>query len=242
MKTRAGHSTRVLEYKRYSLRMGLGLVCLLLMWACISKLQGMTTIVGVVAVFGLVKIIDVAGNAWISKLSHLEKRAGRGAVGEEKVGAILDALDPALYQVFHDVPCPRGNIDHVVLTRKGAVFVIETKSHPGRVTADGKTLLHNGQPFEKDFINQTLSNALWLGGQLKSFADQEVWVTGVLCFSRGYVDIRGPIQGIRVTYAKNLISTLDRARTIDHLADWMWEHFPVLLQNSRSRAHAPHDS
>lgn len=238
MKTRAGQSTRVLEFKRYSLRMGLGLVCLLLMWACINKLQGMTTIVGVVAVFGLVKIIDVVGNAWISKLSNLEKRAGRGAVGEEKIGAILDALDPALYQVFHDVPCPRGNIDHVVLTRKGAVIIIETKSHPGRVTADGKTLLHNGKPFEKDFINQTLSNALWLGGQLKAFADQEIWVTGVLCFSRGYVDIRGSIHGIRVTYAKNLVSTLDKARTIDHLADWMWDYFPILIRDSTSTTKA----
>jgi len=230
MAAKAGRSTRDLEFKRYMMRAGLTMLCLLLLWGCIGLLQGTSTIVGVVVVFVLIKAIDEVGGSWIKQVKHKEKRAARGAVGEETIGAILDALDSSLYQVFHDVRCPQGNIDHVVLTRGGAVVVVETKSHNGRVTADGRTLLLNGRPFpEKDFIRQTLSNSLWLGGHLKTYAQQDIWVNGVVCFSRAFVDVRQPIKGIRVTYAKNLQNTLDKSRKIDHLADWFWEHFAEIL-------------
>lgn len=59
-------------------------------------------------------------------------RLDRGAIGEERVGAILDGLADKGWRVIHDVDIgSRGNIDHV-LVGPGGILTIETKSHAGR--------------------------------------------------------------------------------------------------------------
>ena len=65
-----------------------------------------------------------------------EKRALRGAKGEEKVADLLGQLGEG-YAVYHDLPSPYGNIDHLVLSRTQGLFLIETKAHGGRVRCDG---------------------------------------------------------------------------------------------------------
>jgi hypothetical protein len=62
----------------------------------------------------------------------LVERRDRGAVGEEQVGAVLDALAPEQWTVIHDASLGRGNVDHIVIGT-GGLFTIETKSHPGPV-------------------------------------------------------------------------------------------------------------
>jgi hypothetical protein len=62
----------------------------------------------------------------------LVERRDRGAVGEEQVGAVLDALPPQQWTVIHDASLGRGNVDHIVIGRAG-LFTVETKSHPGPV-------------------------------------------------------------------------------------------------------------
>ena len=52
-----------------------------------------------------------------------------------------------------------GNIDHIVISKKG-ILTVETKSHRGVVTCEGKMLKRDGKPFEKDFINQAWAEAL----------------------------------------------------------------------------------
>jgi Nuclease-related domain len=59
----------------------------------------------------------------------------RGAAGEERVGAILDALHDRGWRALHDVDTGRGNIDHV-LVGPGGVLSVETKSHRGRVSVE----------------------------------------------------------------------------------------------------------
>jgi hypothetical protein len=61
-------------------------------------------------------------------------RAARGAEGERKVGAILEAFAPA-WQVLHGVWLGRGDIDHV-LVGPGGTFTIETKSRRGQIAVD----------------------------------------------------------------------------------------------------------
>lgn len=58
---------------------------------------------------------------------------GQGAVGEERVGARLDALASQDVIVLHDrrIPGTKANIDHVVVTRQG-VWVIDAKRYKGR--------------------------------------------------------------------------------------------------------------
>lgn len=58
----------------------------------------------------------------------LIERYMQGRNGEIYVGQMLEQLRTDGYEVFHDVPTDRGNIDHVVIG-PGGVFVIETKTH-----------------------------------------------------------------------------------------------------------------
>ena len=57
----------------------------------------------------------------------------RGAVGEERVAAILAKLDPARVTVLHDrrIPGSRANIDHIAVTAAG-IWVIDAKRYAGR--------------------------------------------------------------------------------------------------------------
>jgi Nuclease-related domain len=56
----------------------------------------------------------------------------QGAVGEERVGAILEDLRAEGWCAVHDVATGRGNVDHIVVG-PGGLFTVETKSRRGRV-------------------------------------------------------------------------------------------------------------
>lgn len=230
---KAGYSTRIMEFKRYALRLGLVTAGLLVCWVYLLLIpvrSSWTTVPFLIVLVLSFKLFD----GWLHrKIQFVHKRendAGRGAVAEEQVGAILDALDKDRFQVFHDVVLGYGNMDHIVLRRDGAVFMIETKSHAGKITYDGQTLLQGGRPFEKNIISQTLGNTLSLGKHLGGFAQREVWVNGILCFTRGFVQVRGRIKGIHVLNVKWLLKGLEEGKTNPDLADWLWEHFHAMIR------------
>lgn len=56
-----------------------------------------------------------------------------GAIGEEKLGALLDKLASGSMSVLHDrrIPRTRANIDHMVVSSAG-VWVIDAKRYKGR--------------------------------------------------------------------------------------------------------------
>lgn len=58
----------------------------------------------------------------------------RGAVGEERMGRLLDSIASSTIRVLHDrrVPGTRGNLDHLVVT-SGGVWIVDTKRYAGRV-------------------------------------------------------------------------------------------------------------
>lgn len=138
------------------------------------------------------------------------RRAERGAHAEERVGRILEGLGDAFF-VLHDIESPYGNIDHLVITREGRVFLLETKSHAGRIAAERDRLLLNGRPMEKDPVQQTLRNVLWLKGQLRGVIGREPWVEGIVVFSRAFVPPDLVVRGIRVQNIRYLEPTLRRA-------------------------------
>ena len=110
-----------------------------------------------------------------------EKRAIRGARSEEKIGDMLTELSED-YLVLHDIDSPYGNIDHVVFSKRNGVFLIETKSHGGKVTVEGRTLLVNGKLPEKDFIAQALQNSFWLKKEIGNLIGPSPWITPILVF------------------------------------------------------------
>jgi len=156
-----------------------------------------------------------------AKAKRETKRAGRGARAEERMGNLFDSLSDD-YLVLNDVVSGHGNIDHLILSRTKGVFVIETKSHHGRVTADGNGLLLNGHPPEKDFINQTLGNSLWLKEWIRQNVRVDAWVSGVVVFTNAFVEVRQPIRGVHIINKGFLQRFLDK-QPVKREAGLMWE-------------------
>ncbi|HHY66467.1 MAG TPA: NERD domain-containing protein [Alicyclobacillus sp.] len=155
-------------------------------------------------------------------------RALRGSKGEEKAGTLLSGL-PDEYLVFHDISCPVGNIDHVVLGPTG-IFIVETKSHSGTITAsaEGK-LLRNGKPLEKDVVKQVWQQVSWLKKTLKSRLEDTVFIHPLLVFVNGFVQVRNPVKGITVIPGKWLVETITNkknrlaAQKFDRIQRVLWE-------------------
>jgi len=96
----------------------------------------------------------------------------KGARGEEAVARALDRL-PADWHVFHgvaldDTPLSTGggaDIDHVVVAPH-AIFAIETKNWSGAISATRDTLLCDGQPPDRDPLEQAKAAASGLRQRL----------------------------------------------------------------------------
>jgi len=119
----------------------------------------------------------------------------KGARGEEAVARALDRL-PAGWHVFHgvpigDTPLSSGggaDIDHVVVA-PNAIFVIETKNWSGEITAKHNTLLCDGQPPDRDPLDQVREAAAALRHRLRATAGDNAAadrpIIPILCFSGG---------------------------------------------------------
>ena len=102
------------------------------------------------------------------------ERLKLGLRGEETVGEYFNRLVAKGYRVFHDIPGEKGNIDHVIISTRGA-FTVETKtrSKPAKgdaiVTFDGETLSFNNARSDDAAIRQAKAQA----GQLKRILKEE---------------------------------------------------------------------
>lgn len=148
--------------------------------------------------------------------------AVRGAEGEEQVGRILENLGES-YLTLHDVESPFGNIDHIVISRQGGIFLLETKAHRGRVDViDGRLLLNQRRP-EKDFISQVLRNTYWLRDQAAPAVGDQPWITALLVFTNAFVPRAAPIKGVRILNKRFLLEALQENGSHSGLNERIWE-------------------
>src|SRR5574341_1370074 len=151
---KAGESTRNMQASR----MAAAFAILILIWlALFVYSRNVTTVmkfglpgslvIGALFLFGI-KQLEKKGNVI---LKHA-KQAERGAIAEEKTGAIIEGLPEGNF-IIHDFDTGRGNTDHILVGPKG-IFTLEVKSHRGTVTFDNGTLLRNEKAVEKDFLKQ----------------------------------------------------------------------------------------
>lgn len=145
-----------------------------------------------VSVVFAIKILEKRGYSIKERIFH----ADTGAKAEVDVADELVKL-PDSYHVFHDLTFPGFNIDHVVLGPTG-IFLIETKSQKGTITQRDGTVLRNGRKFFKDFVDQCLSQVYALKEYLRQAGFNEQFITPILCFSRGFVKVRGPVRHVYV--------------------------------------------
>lgn len=96
----------------------------------------------------------------------------------------------------------------------GGVFVIETKSHGGKVTNNGNQLLLNGSAPEKDFINQTWSQTYHIKNLLKQKLGRDIPVNPVLCFTNAFVQVRGTVKGVSVVNGGYLNTHIARQKPV----------------------------
>lgn len=118
----------------------------------------------------------------------------KGARGEEAVARALDRL-PTGWHIFHgvaldDTPLSAGggaDIDHVVVAPH-AIFVIETKNWSGEITAMHNTLLCDGQPPDRDPLEQAKAAASGLRQRLAEATGEESAgrpIHPIVCFCGG---------------------------------------------------------
>lgn len=122
--------------------------------------------------------------------------AEEGAWAEEMINALLTKL-PDSYAVFHDLPYPGGDIDHIVIGPTG-LFVLDTKSHSGKVVITENSISLNNHPFEKDIVSQIHEGAKWLEETLLVEGGIEAKPMRMIVFTRAYVEckVKPPIKGI----------------------------------------------
>jgi hypothetical protein len=131
-------------------------------------------------------------------LIQREQHAVKGAKAEEAVGAILDRL-PHDYRTLHDVDPGAGNFDHVVFRNDGAVFLIETKSHSGKITIRNGQLLRDGRPLEKNFIHQTLDNVTRLKQVIAhQYGFTPSWIHAAIVFTNARVPLHCELSGVAI--------------------------------------------
>lgn len=195
---RAGKSVRDMATRRY---FDVYLIGAVLLACSLLMLSHLNTIgkLGFPVVFLIYLVIRIGGKHLERKSRHMIKRAkdaDRGALAEEKVAARLGNLLEG-YHGFHDLDFNGFNIDHVIVG-PGGIFLIETKSHRGRISSDGDNLLLNGKAPEKNFLNQTWRQTRDFEQFLWKQTSKEWKVKPILCFTNAFVGVREPVKGVTI--------------------------------------------
>lgn len=111
-----------------------GLLTLLSSWVAPERVRFSFT-----AVFSIVLVLG--GVSWAFRktlrILHTITTTKRGLEGELATAQLLAPLLAEGWQVFHDLPMKRGNIDHVLVGHTG-VYAIETKYRSKRLSLKGK--------------------------------------------------------------------------------------------------------
>jgi hypothetical protein len=197
---KAGQSVRQMEQRRrrairrqlvFVILILLGLAGLLLAMRAANVPNNIQVVVAAISASFAI-FLALAVNRRVDRDSVDVLIAKRGAEGEEAVGALLDELPADQYHVLHDVAIAYGNIDHILISKQKGIFLIETKSHTGSISATDGVLLRDGMPLEKNILGQTTRNVYWLKGYLAAKLGVDVWVNGVIVFSRAFVPYEMP--------------------------------------------------
>ena len=140
----------------------------------------------------------------------------RGAVGEERVGRMLDDLVDRGVLALHDrqVPESRANIDHLAVTAAG-VWVIDAKRYTGRprLSVEGGVIRPRVEKLYVGSRNCTrlVDSVLKQAGLVRDVVGDQVPVHAALCF----VDADWPLIGgdfvtrdVRVAWPRRLSAAL----------------------------------
>ncbi|PKO00555.1 MAG: hypothetical protein CVU42_03160 [Chloroflexi bacterium HGW-Chloroflexi-4] len=230
-KNLAGESTNQLADKRYKKMIiygivGVAIFILLILIINNSKALGIGG-AGILILLVVIKIFPDIFDRQLNKKVKEVTRARKGAKAEVRVDSIfLDMKED--YFIINDIETTYGNIDHVIIKRDAGIFLIETKSHYGKVTVQDNTIYINEHLPEKDFISQTMKNTYWLRDRLKECIGFDVWVHPIIVFTNAFVSPIAPIKGINIVNIKFLIKTMERDSRINSTNDEIWDNRDII--------------
>ena len=124
----------------------------------------------------------------------------RGSEAEKEVEDVSYELPENFIILRNIVPGRIGNIDEVIVGPTG-IWVVEVKSHTGKITFDGRELRRDNELFEKDFLKQVWKEVYALGDILKNELKKDFFIQPVICFSDSDAELHfglKPIKGVYV--------------------------------------------
>jgi hypothetical protein len=139
-----------------------------------------------------------------------------GMEGEKAVGQYLEKLREKGYQILHDIPGEKFNIDHVLIGQAG-IYVIETKtiSKPKSgnpvIEYDGKQLKVNGFTPDRNPITQAQALANWIKELVKESTGREFPVRPVVLYPGWYINHQPKGAEVWVLNPKGFPTFLDHA-------------------------------
>lgn len=142
-----------------------------------------------------------------------------GAVGEEKLGAALDARRGPHWRTLHDrlMPRSRANLDHLVVAPSG-IWIIDAKRYKGRPSLKVEGGLF--RPVTKKLTVAGRDRTALVAGMHKQLAavrglvPEDIPVHGVLCFIEADWPLIGgaiTIDGVRVLWPKATYALIEKA-------------------------------
>lgn len=144
----------------------------------------------------------------------------QGRDGERFIGQYLEDLRASGYRVFHDLIGAGFNVDHVLIGPAG-VFTIETKTFSKRIgpdvqiTFDGKTIMADGWPPDRDPVVQAKAQAGWLRDVLARSTSRQFEVWPVVLFPGWFVkQSPGSTSEMWVLNEKAFVKFLANERTV----------------------------
>lgn len=123
------------------------------------------------------------------------------------------------YDVYHDFPAEKFNIDHIIIGPAG-VYAVETKARRKPATGDGQfdaKVVYDGRKLhfpdwvETKPLEQARRIAQWLSRWLSSAVGDSVNVQPVIALPGWYVERQSP-NGFPVINPKNIRSILKSSR------------------------------
>jgi hypothetical protein len=228
----AGQSTRQMAEGRRKQGILWGIVAIIALIVIFVILQNPQNFgvggIGFLVLLVAMRVIVDQFDSYSSRQAKKVRRADRGAEAEEKIGGLLDNLDSD-FEVLHDVDSPFGNIDHLVISRQGGIYLLETKSHRGTITTTDTQILLNGHDPEKDFVSQALKNSYWLRDEVEKVVAQRPWITPVVVFTNAFVKSAQPVKGVRVINQKYLLNLLKKPASASAVNSQVWNQREALI-------------
>ena len=146
---------------------------------------------------------------------YFQKRAldaQRGAKAETDVADLLHILSRRKWQIEYNLKIKRwGDADVVLHSPKGKWYVVDVKSHGGtKISENGRLRRRYGKKIV-DFREGNLIKKVKGQAREVRLLKGASWVTAMLCFTRGSVDIsEAEMSGVYVVYVSDLVDTLLR--------------------------------